>query len=106
MEIGEEREDNRAAEITLNPVDGRFTMLMSQADKKGPFEVKAISCSLAAGMKSGEAEYEIIDNDDPSEINRIKMRVEASNGAVVISFFDQVPPGGMKSAVSRWEVMD
>jgi hypothetical protein len=110
METGEEREDNRAVEIVVNQNDGRFTMITSQDDRKGPLEMKIISCNLAAGMKSGEALCEIIDEEllenGETVINRIKMLVEANKGTVAISLSDQVSPGKMKSDVARWEVMD
>ncbi|RYZ52971.1 MAG: hypothetical protein EOO14_16090 [Chitinophagaceae bacterium] len=108
-ENGEEKEDNTAVALTVVP--GENHMLLTDV-KSGKTQKKAMqvkSCSLTAGMKSGNAEYEFIETDrlpdGTTKETTLQIKLQASNGVVQFSFLAPGKKGGMKAAVTHWETL-
>lgn len=108
-ENGEEKEDNTAVALTVVPGENHMLLrdVKSGRTKKTAMQVK--SCSLTAGMKSGNAEYEFIETDrlpdGTTKETTLQIKLQASNGVVQFSFLAPGKKGGMKAAVTHWETL-
>ncbi|MBB1285362.1 hypothetical protein HRH25_13340 [Flavisolibacter sp. BT320] len=111
-ETGVEREDNTAVEITVNPNDGQFWLkaTLENREKLDKMRLTLDRCNLVAGMTSGDAVYAIAGEYRVDEEKTIEkkgtLRIDANNGATVLTIQDPGKAGNMKLIAKHWEVMN
>ncbi|MBB1285363.1 DUF3738 domain-containing protein [Flavisolibacter sp. BT320] len=108
-ENGGEKEDNTSVTLTVVPGENHMLLTDVKSGKTQKTVMQTKSCSLTAGMKSGNAEYEFIETDRlPDGTTRettLQIKLQASNGVVQFSFLALGKKGGMKAAVTHWETL-
>ncbi len=114
-ENGNETEQNadETTVFTLNPDDGKMTVRLLGKDKLQELKLRVKSCTLTNRMQSGEADYEVIsdedddlDEDGNKVVHVIKIKVEAIKGIVTLLMSSEEEPGSVKAIVEKWEALN
>lgn len=104
-----EKEDLTAMTLVLNPGDKKFTVMLKEGNKVESQEMNVISCSLSEGLKSGEALYEIMENKQQenggSGVTKINLKVVADKGTANLLIYSAEKSGGIKTMVTKWEIV-
>ncbi len=105
-----EKDDNKAVILTLNPTDRKMTMKLVETQQEESGELTLKSCTLTDGMQSGEAIYEVVDSDVQENgntvVQTVKIKLEVVKGAVTLWVYADGKQGGMKMTVAQWEVVN
>ncbi|HVF96820.1 MAG TPA: hypothetical protein VM871_05850 [Flavisolibacter sp.] len=109
-EDGNEKEDNTAGTMTFNPSDGKMTMQAVGKEREEVAKINLISCTLSAGMQSGEALYEIIKSNVQENgntvIKRTSLKLTAVKAVVHLFISSESKAGGIKGTATQWDVMN